>query len=141
MKNGSDIEDCNAALLQSCRVYEELQAAYQDLERDMVSSPQVASAINERIKVMLLQSKELDTQLQKNLPVDINRDLSTVQLLQKREELIENLIVKNKIIVKKAGNIASHIHHEMSVMHTNRNAMRGYKPASNESKRLINSSF
>lgn len=141
MKKANNMEDNNAALMESCRVYEDLQAAYQDLERNMVSSPQAASAINERIKALLQQSKEIERQLQKNLAGDFKNNVSTTQLLRKREELLENLIVKNKNIAKKAGNIASHIQHEMRVMHTNRHAMKGYRPVSSRSKSLINSSF
>lgn len=141
MKKAGNMEDCDSALKESCKVYEELQAAYQDVERHMVSSPQAAWEVNERIKVLLQHSAEIDTYLQKNVTADSKKDVATRQLLQKREALLEHLIGKNKDIVRKAGNIASHIQHEMSVMHTNRQAIKGYKPVSNRSKGIINSTF
>lgn len=134
-------QGCYSALLQSCQLYEELYNVYQELERNITSSPTLIAQITERLKTVQQQSTAVDLDLVAQLTNEPELQTTNKQLLRRRERLLQKLMDQNQNLVKKAGNMKSHLQHEMNSMNTNRTAINGYKPIENGNKRLINNSF
>ena len=134
-------QDCSSTLLQSCQLYEELFNVYQELERSLASSPTLIVQITERLGKVKQRVTAVDKDLQAQLTSDPKLHTTNKQLLRRRESVLRKLMDQNRNLVKKAGNMRSHLQHEMNSMNTNRNAINGYKPRDTGNKRIINSSF
>lgn len=130
---------CNTLLQQSCNVYQELEGAYQNLHMSLTSSPKTILSISQRINELQQRSQEIDNSIE--LSPQEKNDPIVKELLGKREQLLQKLIQTNRFITKNAGNIKSHLSHEMSSMNTNRQAINSYKPINSGKTGMINNSF
>lgn len=140
-ENNLSTQDCNSTFLQSCKLYEDLYGAYKELERNIASPPATIVQLTERINYIQQQLTAVDKDIQILLTNEPKLQTLKIQLLARREKLLQKLMEQNRSLVKKADNIKFHLQHEISSMNTNRNAINRYKPAQSGNTGLINNSF
>lgn len=132
-------QNIESLLGQSCSLYRELESLYVELSKHISSSPQLTRRFSQQLNDLQEKCKVIDKEIETRLTQTDKQ--SHMQLLTQREELLKRLIQRNKTLSKNAGNLKSHIVHEMNSMNTNRNAINGYKPVHSGNTGLINNSF
>lgn len=133
---------CDAMLLQSCALYQEIDSLYELLGTKISkSSPQSLQQVAVQLGDLIEQAKTIDGKLSNTLPPSPERSEHTAALVQQREAILRTLVQRNKNIAQKAGNLKSHMRHEIGSMKTNRSAMKGYAAMGQSRKNMIHNAF
>lgn len=129
-------------LLQSCELYQEIDKLYGILGTKISkSSPLSLRQVNTQLNELIERARIIDGKLASQLSRSTARSEHTAALIKQREELLHTLVRRNKNIAQKAGNLKSHIRHEIGSMKTNRSAMKGYAAMGQSRKNMIHNAF
>ncbi len=140
--NETLVTSCNALLVKSILMYQEIGECYQSMQHEISNTTLVkADAIVDTVDTMLRESKTNDILIAESLKKLAVFPDSTEDLLGKRATLLHNLSNANKCIVDRAENAKFLLRHEITNMSTNRNAMKGYKPVETDRKNIIRNFF
>lgn len=132
----------DAMLLQSCELYQEIDRLYEILgARISKSSPLSLQQVNVQLNDLIERARVIDSNLTSHLSPSTERSEHTAALLKQREEILRTLVQRNKGVTQKAGNMKSHLRHEIGSMKTNRSAMKGYAAMGQTRKNMIDNSF
>lgn len=133
--------ECNKLLYESCEIYSNIVGLYGKLESNISSRPKLIAEISERLHYLQEQALEIDVKLKPALKNVTTLSDDNAELLRKRTDLLQHLIIRNKLITKKASAVKSHLFHEVNSLNTNRSAINCYRPAENKSHSRINKRF
>jgi len=132
----------DALLVKSCRIYQEIDRIYEFLHKDLSKTSHIQISANiEEMQCLVQEAKTIDEMMVEYFDDSLELSDKTKELLRTRRELIALLQRKNRKVAQSAENIKSHLRHEISKFNRNRAALKGYKPAMNVKKCLINTSF
>lgn len=129
-------------LSKSLELYQEVEKLYQSIPTDM--SPHAILKVMRMVGTMnaLLQdARELDTQITEALDTGAILSESIEAQLRKRDEILQRLYQDNQSITKKAENVKSLLHHEISSLSTGHHAIKGYKQAGTDRQYIVRDSF
>lgn len=129
----------DALLVKSCRIYKEIDRIYDFLHKDLTKKSQIQmNACIEELQCLMQEARNIDSLMQENFQQQNVQTDETKELLQTRRDLIALLQWKNRKVKQNAENVKSHLRHEISKFSKNRAALKGYKPAMNVKRCLIN---
>lgn len=133
---------CDALLIKSNRIYQEIHDAYQGMINDF------ASITSENLH---LSMDSLNTQFKNALTIEhmISESLTqqqavtewTEKLLAQRHSLLSSLHQANHQLTRKAENVKALLRHEMANLTTNRKACNSYKRIDTDRKNVIRHVF
>lgn len=140
-------EDCTqqeilcTLLVDSCLIYANINSLYSKLEANVTLPNQHIASIIDQVNSAQMQVKSIDDTIKQSLEKISSLTDENTKLFDKRECLLKDILVRNKAISQKASTIKSHVQHEVRLLHTNRNAINGYKGPEVKSRSLINNRF
>lgn len=134
--------NCNTLLIQSIRIYREIDELYQLVKNQLSKALMVkAQATLEILQTLLQDARNIDNRVAENLKLLDSLSHSTEELLITRGELLNSLSLANKNVAGRAENAKALLRHEILSMSNNRNAIKGYKPVEAERKNIIQNFF
>jgi len=123
-------------------VYQEIASIYGQMEKEVTAA--TPAGVEQRISLLhrlLADAQTLDEDISKcliNLPTFSE---STGRLLLIRAEMLKKLHGANRSILNKAQNVKTMLHHEITSMHKNRNALQGYRPPDTGRGHIVRESY
>ncbi len=134
--------DCDALLVKSIRIYQEIAELYRELQ-DKLSS-QSAKAIQQTILNLTNHSRNaetIDNLISESFKNVLSLPDSTTSLLNQRKNILKNLQQSNHQVVNSVNNIQSLLKHEITSMTTGHKAINGYKQVETGTKNIVRNSF
>ena len=135
-------ETCNAMLIKSIKIYEEINTLYQYIQNELSdrSSNKVQQTI-ETLKSLFTQAHTVDCQIDESINNISPLAGSTKTLLGQREEVLRSLVQANQETKDKIENTKSLLQHDIKSLSTNRKAIQGYKPIATEKRSIVRNTF
>lgn len=131
----------NKLLVESCDIYTHINALYLKLESNISAPGQQISTIVNQVNTSQITAKNIDDSIKQALEKIPRLTDENTKLFGDRERLLKDSLLRNKAISQKASTIKSHVQHEVNSLHTNRNAINGYRGPEVKSRSLINNRF
>lgn len=133
---------CDALLVKSVRIYQEVEVLYQSMPKDL-SAPAVLKVMRMvgTMNALLQDAQALDKDISEVLKTDSILSESTETLLKKRDEILHRLYRDNQSITRKAENVKSLLHHEITSLSTGHQAIKGYRPVGAERQYIVRNTF
>ncbi len=129
-------------LSKSLELYQEVETLYQSIPTDM--SPHAILKVMRMVGTMnalLQEAREIDNQITESLDTGAILSEATEARLKKRDEILKRLYRDNQSITKRAENVKSLLHHEISSLSTGHHAIKGYKQAGADRQYIVRDSF
>lgn len=133
---------CDALLIKSNRIYQEIEKIYQGMMDNLSdSTPEKIMLSTETLSTLFKNAFTLDSMISERLTQKPNFTDLTEQLLSQRNILLAGLHRTNNHLTRKAENVKALLRHELSTMNTNRTALNGYKKTEPGRKSFIRHAF
>lgn len=133
---------CDALLMKSNRIYQEIDSIYQRMMVDFSGSAlDELQRTTDTLKVLFKNAFTIDSMIADSMAKKPVLADFTITLIGQRDDLLASLYQTNRHLAQKAENVKSLLRHELSSMATNRTALNGYKKIDTERKNVIRQTF
>ena len=138
------MNNCEQLLIESIKIYQLIDNYYDNMLQMPLGTAD-PNQLNKQSQLIASCSEQLlkiDEQLKALVPELQLRTENTKLLVDKRKQLIKELINKNNTISQKASNISSALKHEFSNLAKNQSAINRYGQSMPTQKRsMLNNSY
>lgn len=135
-----DIEQLESGLNSAISYYGRILAILQNIDEEIgTASRDELLSMNATLTELQEQAARLDQAITAQLGQESFKNESIRSLLNKRGDVIKEILILNRNIRSKAMGVKSLLAHEMSTLRNGLSALNGYRPMQHNQGRIVNS--